>query len=129
MKLMKRGADFKSRFGREVRQGRSRNKESASLVFKRVIKDGFDGAEFIVSGGSETTFGQACKDHWQFDSVSRNSGWFIKDERGNDVTDMFLTSFDGICILIPEYGSGKQKKENNKASEYTSIHDSVEYYD
>ncbi len=129
MKLMKRGADFKSRFGREVRQGRSRNKESASLIFKRVIKDGFDGAEFIVSGDSETTFGQACKDHWQFDSVSRNSGWFIKDERGNDVTDISLDTIDSICILIPEYGSEKQKKASDEDSKYSSLHDSVEYYD
>ena len=126
---MKRGADFKSRFGREVRKGRRRYKESESSIFKRVIKDGPDGNEFIVSGDTETTFGQACKDCWQFESVSRNSSWYIKDERGNDVTDMPLTSSDGICILIKEYGSGKQKKEHDKASESSSIHDSVEYYD
>ena len=126
MKLMKRGADFKSRFGREVRQGRSRNKESASLIFKRVIKDGIDGMEFIVSGDKETTFGQACKNHWQFESAKRDSGWFVKDTRGNDVTDMSLMSFDGICILVPEYGSEKKKDSDESIS---SIHDSVTYYD
>ena len=68
-------------------------------VCKRVIKDGFGGAEYIVSGDGEDTFGQACKNHWQFESVKRDPGWFVKDARGNDVTDMSLTSFDGICIL------------------------------
>lgn len=126
---MKRGADFKSRFGREVRQGRRRNKKSASLIFKRVIKDGYDGKEFIVAGDDNTTFGEACKNHWQFESVSRNSGWFIKDERGNDVTGMSLLAYDGISILIPEYGSEVKEKNADKSDEHSSIHDSVTYYD
>ncbi len=98
-------------------------------VYKRIIKDGYDGPEFIVMGDGNITFGQACRDNWQFMSVREKSRWFIKDERGNDVTDMSLFSFDGICILILEYGSGKEKKEHSKVSEYSSIHDSVEYYD
>lgn len=97
-------------------------------ICKRVIKDGIDGMQFIVSGDKETTFGQACKDHWQFESVSRNSRWYIKDSRGNDVTDMSLISFDGICTLFPEYGTEKKKKKDSDESIY-SIHDSVKYYD
>jgi len=96
-------------------------------IYKRVIKDGIDGMQFIVSGDKETTFGQACKDHWQFESVSRDSSWYIKDSRGNVVTDMSLTSFDGICILLPEYGSEKKKRDSDKS--IYSIHDSVTYYD
>ena len=98
-------------------------------VCKRVIKDGYDGIEFIVSGDKETTFGQACKNHWQFVSVKRDSGWFVKDERGNDVKEMSLISYDGICMLIPEYGSVKLKDKRDEASKYSSIQDSVEYYD
>ncbi len=105
--------------------GRSRNRDPS--ICKRVIKDGIDGMEFIVSGDKETTFGQACKDHWQFESVSRTSGWYIKDSRGNDVTDMSLFSFDGICILFPEYGSVKKKEDSDES--FYSIHDSVTYYD
>ncbi|TFH10222.1 MAG: hypothetical protein E4H14_02895 [Candidatus Thorarchaeota archaeon] len=112
---------FKRRFSRKVRQRHGRYNESDHSIFMRVIKDGYDGKEFIVSGDSETTFGQACKNQWQFESVSRNSSWYIKDERGNDVTDMFLISSDGICILISEYGSEKKTKDRDKASRYSSI--------
>ena len=96
-------------------------------VCKRIIKDGYDGPEFIVMGDGNITFGQACRDNWQFMSVRKNSGWFIKDERGNDVTDMSLFSFDGICTLFPEYGSEKKKTDSDES--LYSIHDSVTYYD
>jgi len=119
---------YKRRFHRGRLKSRRHYKDTESSVYKRVIKDGYDGGEFIVSGDSETTFGQACKNQWQFESVSRNSGWYIKDERGNDVTNMSLISFDGICVLIPEYGSEKHK-DNDEASKYWSIQDSVKYYD
>ncbi len=108
-------------------KGRSRSRDRDPSICKRVIKDGFDGMAFIVSGDKETTFSQACKDNWQFESVSRNSSWYIKDSRGNVVTDMSLASFDGICILIPEYGSEKKKKDSDES--IYSIHDSVTYYD
>ena len=120
---------YKRRFHRGRLKSRRHYKDSDSSIYKRVIKDGFDGKEFIVSGDSETTFGQACKNQWQFESVGRNSGWYIKDARGNDVTNMSLISFDGICVLIPEYGSEKQTEERDKASKYWSIQASVEYYD
>ena len=98
-------------------------------IIKRVIKDGFGGDGYIVSGDGEDTFGQACKNHWQFVSVKRDSGWFVKDARGNDVTEMSLNSYDGICTLIPEYGSVKTEDKHDEASKYSSIQDSVEYYD
>ncbi|MGY5860698.1 MAG: hypothetical protein RTU63_15125 [Candidatus Thorarchaeota archaeon] len=120
---------YKHRIHRGRLKSRRHYKDTESTIYNRVIKDGYDGAEFIVSGDSETTFGQACKNQWQFESVSRNSSWYIKDERGNDVTDMFLISSDGICILIPEYGSQKKTEDRDKASRYSSIQDSVEYYD
>ncbi len=115
--VIKDGIVHGSRIGNRVRD---------PSVCKRVIKDGIDGMEFIVSGDKETTFGQACRDNWQFESAKRDSGWFVKDARGNDVTDMSLMSFDGICILVPEYGSEK-KKDSDEST--TSIHDSVTYYD
>ena len=120
---------YKRRFHRKRGKARRYSKDSESSIYKRVVKDGYDGREFIVSGDSETTFGQACKNQWQFESVGRNSGWYIKDKRGNDVTNMSLISFDGICILIPEYGSEKKTEDRDKVSVSSSIHDSVEYYD
>ncbi|MGY5870777.1 MAG: hypothetical protein RTV72_00890 [Candidatus Thorarchaeota archaeon] len=126
---MKIGPGFKRRFGREVRKGKSRYKESGASIYKKIIKDGYDGKEFIVEGDGNTTFGEACKKNWQFESVSKNSSWFIKDERGNDVTDSFLETFDGIFILIPEYGSEMKEREPDKSDTEYSIHDSVTYYD
>ncbi|MGY5860701.1 MAG: hypothetical protein RTU63_15140 [Candidatus Thorarchaeota archaeon] len=126
---MSRGPGFKPRFNRDAKQGLSRYKDSDSSMIKRVIKDGYDGEEVIVSGNRETTFGQACKDQWQFVSVKRNSRWYIKDDRGNDVSDKLLQSVDGIFVLVPEYGSESQKELPDKSDEYSSIHDSVTYYD
>ena len=34
--------------------------------------------------------------------VSEKSNWYIKDERGNVVTDRFLETADGIFTLVPE---------------------------
>ena len=110
-------------------KGSNRSRVRDPSIIKRVIKDGFGGDGYIVSGDEEDTFGQACKNHWQFVSVKRDSGWFVKDERGNDVTEMTLISYDGVCMLIPEYGSVKPEDKRDEATKYSSIQDSVEYYD
>lgn len=120
---------FMRGMGRKNRQRQVRYKKSDSLIFKRVIRDGYDGPEFIVDGSENTTFSEACKDQWQFTSVNKKSNWFIKDERGNDITNAFLISYSGISILISEYESEKREKDFSKSHEYSSIHDSVTYYD
>ena len=98
-------------------------------ICSRVIKDGYDGQEFIVSGSKDTTFAEACKANWQFESVSLKSKWFIKDEKGNDVSNRTLESSDGTFIIVPEYESEIVKDEKDESEEYSSIHDSVTYYD
>ena len=118
--MLKGGIVTGSRIGSRVRD---------PSVCKRVIKDGYDGPGFIVMGDGKITFGQACRDNWQFKSVRENSGWFIKDKRGNDVTNMSLDTIDSVCILIPEYGSEEQKKTSDEDSMYSSIQDTFEYYD
>ena len=118
--MLKGGIVTGSKIGRRVRD---------PSVCKRVIKDGYDGPGYIVMGDGKITFSQACRDNWQFKSVRENSGWFIKDERGNDVTNMSLDTIDSICILIPEYGLEEQKKTSDEDSMYSSIQDTVEYYD
>ena len=72
-------------------------------------------------GDGNITFGQACRDNWQFKSVRESSGWFIKDQRGNDVTEMSLDTTDSLCILVPEYGTEKQKKASDEDNKYSSI--------
>jgi len=108
---------------------RSVYKDRDASMRSRVIRDGPDGAEFIISDAKEETFGQACRKNWQFTSVNQNSKWFIKDEKGNDVTEKSLETIDGIFILIPEYGSQITKEEPDESDDISSIHDSVTYYD
>jgi len=108
---------------------KSTYKDRDPSMRSRVIRDGPDGEEFIISDAKEETFGQACRKNWQFTSVNQNSKWFIKDEKGNDVTDRSLETVDGIFVLIPEYGSEITKEEPDASDEISSIHDSVTYYD
>lgn len=88
----------------KAKGGSSRYKAQDPSTCTRVIKDGHDGQEFIITGCREDTFAQACRENWYFKSVSRKSKWYINDERGNDVSDKSLQSVDGILILIPEKG-------------------------
>ena len=82
--------------------GKSRYSTQDPSTCMRVVRDGQGGIEFIVAGDREDTFAQACKANWYFKSVNRKSKWYIKDERGNDVSDKPLQSVDGIFTLIPE---------------------------
>jgi len=106
-----------------------RFEERDASICKRVIKDGPDGDELVISGERNVTFAQACRMNWFFQSIDKKSRWFIQDERGNDVSDRTLESIDGVFTLNSAYGSEIQKDESGKQEEYSSIHDSVEYYD
>jgi hypothetical protein len=96
---------------------------------QRVIRDGYDGVEIIISGSGGMTFAEACLADWQFKNLNQNSKWYIKDEHGNDVTEKTIDSTEGIFILVPEYEAITSKAEPNESDEYSSINDSVTYYD
>lgn len=118
-----------------VKGGRAYDKQFETFeerdpsICKRIIKDGPDGVELVISGDRNMTFAQACRLNWPFQSIAKKSSWFIQDERGNDVTESTLESTEGIFTLVPSYGSDIQKDETEKTDEYSSIHDGVEYYD
>jgi hypothetical protein len=95
-------------------------------LYRRVVRDGIEGVEKLVTGSETTTFREACLDNWQFKSVDKKSDWMVRDERGNDVTDQPLSRFDGILFIEGEYPT---MESSNESDEYTSIRDSVEYYD
>jgi hypothetical protein len=82
--------------------GSSRYKPQDPSSCMRVVRDGPDGVEFIISGDREETFAEACRANWHFESINRKSKWYIKDERGNDVSDKPLGSVDGIFMLVSE---------------------------
>ncbi|MHA1136320.1 MAG: hypothetical protein ACTSSE_07530 [Candidatus Thorarchaeota archaeon] len=56
--------------------------------------------EFIISSKIEETSADVCRANWHFERVNRKSNWFHRTS----------------------------KEEPDKSDEYSSIHDSVEYY-
>ena len=82
--------------------GSSRYKVQDPSTCMRIIRDGPNGQEFIITGTREDTFAQACKRNWYFQSVKRKSNWYIKDERDNDVSHKLMDSVDGIFTLLPK---------------------------
>ena len=115
-------------FSRAISRSRYLNRysEPNPRSFRRVVRDGIEGVEKLVTGSEKTTFREACLDNWQFKSVVRKSDWMVRDERGNDVTDQPLSRFDGVLYIEGDYPI---MESSNESDEYTSIHDSVEYYD
>jgi hypothetical protein len=105
--------------------------ERDPTICERVVKDGPDGADYLISGPAKETFGDACKKHWQFVRTDKRSSWIIKDERGNDITNSPLESYDGIAMIVGTYGAEYYtgESESDLPSDYTSIEDSTEYYD
>ncbi len=106
-------------------------KDPDPSICQRVVKDGFDGEEYLISGPQDETFGYACKEQWQFPKTDKHSSWIIKDERGNDVTNSPLGSYDSIAIIVGTYGTEyfTGESESDLPSEFTSIEDGTEYFD
>lgn len=100
-------------------------------ICKRVVKDGYDGKEYIIAGTPGETFGSACKNQWQFEKTARRSYWIIVDERGNDITNSTLLSYDSIAVLVDTYDREYMKTDSasSLASEFTSIDQGTEYFD
>ena len=115
-------------FSRAMSRSRYLNKysEPNPRLFRRVVRDGIDGVEKLVTGSETTTFREARLNNWQFKSVIKKSNWMVRDERGNAVTDQPLSRFDGILVIEVEYPN---MESSNEFDEFASIHDSVEYYD
>jgi hypothetical protein len=98
-------------------------------VYRRAVKDGVDGVEYIVNGSETTSFREACMDNWHFLYVDRKSSWLIKDDRGNDITESPLSTYDGIAVLIGDYGTKSQRDSTDRRAEFSDLKDTVEYYD
>ena len=55
--------------------------------YTRLVKDGVNGAEFLIEGDEHTLFRTACLRNWQFVTVDKKSDWMVLDARGNDVSN------------------------------------------
>lgn len=103
-------------------------------MVQRVVIDTYTNEEFIVAGTPDTTFGDACRKDWQFQSISSDS-WIIKDERGNDITSNPLASYHGIARIesIAPMETRRPydevERESRETEEYADMERGVEFYD
>ena len=104
-------------------------KESLISEYQRVVRNEVDGEEYIVDGAASTTFREACLYNWQFHYVKRKSSWFVKDDKGNDISELPLSVFGGIAVLVSEFGVESYQGSTDETAEYSDSKDSVEYYD
>jgi len=109
----------------------NRYEEPDPLICKRVVKEGYNGKEYIITGTPEETFGSVCRTQWQFEKISQRSSWIIVDERGNDITNSILLSYDSIAVLVDTYDREYLQPDapSSLASEFTSIDQGTEYLD
>ncbi len=73
--------------------------------------------------------------NWEFKSVSKKEPWIVIDEKGNDITDQALSSYDGIARLkstVPmdrRIPRSEMEESTDKSDEYTSLDSGVKFYD
>ncbi len=70
-----------------------------SKTVQRLLRNRETGEEFLLSGGSETTFGEAFRGSKGFDAPMEESVWWIEDGEGNNITDRPLHTHDDIAFL------------------------------
>jgi hypothetical protein len=100
---------------------------------RRVIAESSGGLEIIVRGSLETTYREACLDYWDFKRIRKNDNWIIVDERGNDITNITLDSYNGPAKLVliggPTTSSRSTYDEVEKYDEASESDYGVTYYD
>ncbi len=101
----------------------------------RVVVDPYDDCEYIISGKPDETYRTACRNDWPFKTISKNSGWIILDEKGNDITNNALSNYQGIATIqsiipLEKYDSAKDIPDTKDAKEeYSDIDRGVKFYD
>ncbi|MBD3158420.1 MAG: hypothetical protein GF309_06465 [Candidatus Lokiarchaeota archaeon] len=103
--------------------------EFDTSFLRRVIVDEHTGEECVVFGSPESTFRKACRRDWPFENIDEDANWIIEDARGNDITRKRLSDYDGIARIVPKYGVERVSDYHSEERSYSSIEDSVEYYD
>jgi hypothetical protein len=94
----------------------------------RIVKDASSGKEVLVSGEGLCTFREACIANWEFTSIGIDAEWVIEDERGNDISLLPLSSYDGIATLTTDSAAVRYSDSQDDPHE-SSLRSSVEFYD
>jgi hypothetical protein len=105
-------------------------------IIQRVVVDTFNEEEMIIRGSDSDTFRTACRAHWNFSSIPRESSWILEDDRGNDISELKLTEYHGIAHLVSTnpMDSGEMYiqtsgEPKDKTDEYSDMDRGVEFYD
>ena len=132
--LLVRGlaADVVDSIPRQARVPWSRDASSVD----RVITENKSGRRHVISGWKDQTFRSACLEAWVFTSVKKKSDWTIIDDKGNDISDTPMSSYEGIA-RIGFLGPMCEQLVGDEATDYYSDDDrknndlerGVEFYD
>ncbi len=112
-----------------LRSKRRGFKDSFISEYQRIVRNDVDGEDYIVNGAASTTFREACLENWQFLYVKRKSSWFVKDDKGNDISEVPLSVYGGKAILVSEYVTESYRGSTDETADYSDSNESVEYYD
>lgn len=102
---------------------------------QRVVFDTIIRKEYIISGTYSQSFRSACKDDWVFRSMGANDDWIIQDERGNDISNLPLSEYQGIAKLVSTESDKAPDsyydriEDSDKSDEYTDMERGVTFYD
>ncbi|MFW9920673.1 MAG: hypothetical protein ACFFED_13800 [Candidatus Thorarchaeota archaeon] len=104
-------------------------------LITRVVIDPYTNSEHIISGAPDNTYRDACLSDWPFKSLNKRSGWIVTDEKGNDITNARLTSYQGIARIqsilpIEKYESTRDDLDTQDSKdEYSDMDRGVKFYD
>ena len=70
-------------------------------IAHRVVRDMATREEAVIDGDYAISFRKAMLDEeiWVFSQISRDSKWIVTDDRGNDISNKPLDSFDGVARI------------------------------
>jgi hypothetical protein len=113
---------LKSMTKRKSRSGKGSYQEYDSSIITRIIHDRSTGEEHLISGHHSDTFRDTCDKDWPFDAIGKDEPWIVTDDRGNDISDASLSSYDGMVrIALPlgyERADTKENDESDSAVTY-----------
>ncbi len=84
----------------ELLHGSIKLEEARALVLHRVVVDKISGEEVVVHGAPETTFRDAVQEYWGSSILGRHPKWSVYDERGEDISNEPLSSYDGVSFVL-----------------------------
>lgn len=82
--------------------GKIQPKERDTSIITRVLKDEASGEEIIIAGREDSTIREVLEEDWPMDGSLRKMRWYVRDSRGNDVTNRFFSEIDGTLVIIFE---------------------------